>query len=192
MARAKVPLGRSIISESPEGLLITIPAKKNWGLIFFLGVWLIGWTFGEAAAVHELLRVHRSHAAHMSANAQLVINFFMLVWLTGWTVGGGVAALLWLWNFVGVELILLGPSTLTTKRAIAGIGPRKEYELQNATDLRVSASPFNFNQRMSPFQMMSNGTIAFYYGAKTFRCGLGLDEAEAQQIIERLKSRHTF
>jgi len=178
MARVKVPVARATISESPEGLLITIPAKKNWLVILFLGFWVTGWLFGEGSAIHELLRVHTSSGAPMNANTRVGTNLFMMVWLVGWTAGGGFAALVWLWNLAGVERILLGPSTLATKRDIL--------------DLRVSASPFNFNNRMSPFQMMNSGTIAFDYGAKTFRFGMGLDEAEAQQIIERLKSRHIF
>jgi hypothetical protein len=192
MARVKVPVARATISESPEGLLITIPAKKNWLVILFLGFWMTGWLFGEGSAIHELLRVHTSSGAPMSANTQVGTNLFMMVWLVGWTAGGGFAALVWLWNLAGVERILLGPSTLATKREILGIGPLNKYELQSVSDLRISASPYNFNNRMAPFQMMNSGTIAFDYGAKAFRFGMGLDEAEAQQIIEQLKSRHTF
>jgi hypothetical protein len=192
MARVKVPVARATISESSEGLVITIPARKNWFIILFLGVWLTGWVFGEGAAVYALLRVHPSHHAPVTAHAQVGANLFMLVWLVGWTFGGGFAALIWLWNVAGVERLVLGPSTLATKREILGIGPLNEYELQSVSDLRISASPFDFNNRMSPFQMINSGTIAFDYGAKTFRFGMGLDEAEAQQIIERLRSRHTF
>jgi hypothetical protein len=36
------------------------------------------------------------------------------------------------------------------------------------------------------------GTISFDYGAKTFRFGAGLDEAEAHQNITQLKSRYSF
>ncbi|MEA2679051.1 MAG: hypothetical protein QOK03_773 [Candidatus Binataceae bacterium] len=35
MARIQVPAARATFSESPEGLLITIPANKNWFAILF-------------------------------------------------------------------------------------------------------------------------------------------------------------
>jgi hypothetical protein len=43
-----------------------------------------------------------------------------------------------------------------------------------------------------PAQSFGGGTIAFDYGAKTFRFGGGLDEAEASHLIELLKSRYPF
>ena len=39
---------------------------------------------------------------------------------------------------------------------------------------------------------IGGGLIAFDYGAKTFRFGAGVEEAEAQGIVTRLKSRHAF
>ena len=31
-------------------LVITIPSRKNWFIIIFLGIWLTGWTFGGIMA----------------------------------------------------------------------------------------------------------------------------------------------
>jgi hypothetical protein len=36
------------------------------------------------------------------------------------------------------------------------------------------------------------GSIAFDYGAKTYRFGSGIDEPEARNIIGLLESRHHF
>jgi hypothetical protein len=41
-----------------------------------------------------------------------------------------------------------------------------------------------------PASGILTGPIAFDYGAKTIRIGLGLDEAEAKQIIEKIKLRY--
>jgi hypothetical protein len=38
-----------------------------------------------------------------------------------------------LWNLAGVEKVLLGPSILTTKREVLGIGPVREYELRSVS-----------------------------------------------------------
>jgi hypothetical protein len=192
MATVKVPGARATISESPEGLLITIPAMKNWFLILFLGFWLIGWLCGEVTVIFILIRGHLAHGANLKGSLPVAASLFMLVWLSGWTLGGGFALLTWLWNFAGVELIVLGPSTLATKREVLGIGPPKEYDLQSIGNLRVSVGMSNFNNPMSQFQTMGGGTIAFDYAAKTFRFGIGLDEAEARQILARFNSRHSF
>ncbi len=183
---------RATITESPEGLLITIPTKKNWFLILFLGFWLMGWLFGEVAAIHQLIRGHPPHGANLHPSAPRGMNLFLVPWLGAWTVGGGFAIFAWLWNFAGVERVVLGPSTFTTKREVLRIGPVKEYQLSSVSNLRIDALPALFNSRMSPFPMMGGGTIAFDYGAKTYSFGMGLDEPEAQQIVERLKSRHSF
>ncbi|MBI3760199.1 MAG: hypothetical protein HY269_10680, partial [Deltaproteobacteria bacterium] len=52
MATVQVPAGRATMSESPDGLLITIPARKNWFIILFMAFWLVGWFFGEVTAIY--------------------------------------------------------------------------------------------------------------------------------------------
>jgi hypothetical protein len=203
MAIVTVPAARATLTESPDGLLISIPAKKNWPVILFLGFWLTGWLLGEVTVIFHMLQVHLSHrtnviapgtnlTAHTPMNVS--VSLFLLVWLAGWTIGGAFAIATWLWNIAGFEKVLVGPSTLTTRREVLGIGPSKEYELGSVSNLRVNMGASNVYFGRSSFQIFSgnSGTIAFDYGAKTFHFGMGLDEAEAQQIIERLGSRHTF
>ncbi len=192
MATVKVPAARATISKSPDGLTITIPSRKNWFLILFLGFWLTGWLFGEVIALHQVIRGHSSHWASVTESGPIGLNLFLIGWLGAWTVGGGVAIVTWLWNLVGVERVLLAPSTLTMKREVLGIGPTKEYELSSVSNLRINMGLSNVRFRIAPIQTMNGGTIAFDYGAKTFQFGVGLDEAEAQQIIAQLKSRYSF
>jgi hypothetical protein len=188
----KVTGGRATVNESPEGLLITIPSKKNWFLILFLGFWLMGWLFGEVAALHQVIRGHSSHWATAKENGPIGLNVFLIGWLGAWTVGGGIAIVTWLWNLVGVEKVLLGPSTLMTRREVLGVGPRKEFALPSVSRLRTNMGFSNTVYRMSPLQMVSGGMIAFDYGAQTFHFGVGLDEAEAERIIARMRSRYAF
>jgi hypothetical protein len=192
MATIKLPSGRATTTESPDGLLITIPSKKNWFLILFLGFWLMGWLFGEVAALHQVIRGHSSHWATAKENGPIGLNVFLIGWLGAWTVGGGVAIITWLWNLVGIEKVLVGPSTLMTQREVLGVGPRKEFELPSVSNLRVNMGFSNINFRMSPMPSVNGGMIAFDYGAKTFHFGMGLDEAEAAQIIARMRSRYPF
>jgi hypothetical protein len=192
MATTRITAGRATTTESPDGLLITIPSKKNWFLILFLGFWLMGWLFGEVAAIHQVIRGHSSHWATAKENGPIGLNVFLIGWLGAWTVGGGVAIITWLWNLVGVEKVLLGPSTLMTQREVLGVGPRREFELPSVSKLRVNMGFSNISFRISPMPSVNGGMIAFDYGSKTFHFGMGLHEAEAAQIIARMRSRYPF
>jgi hypothetical protein len=77
---------------------------------------------------------------------------------------------------------------------VLGFGNVREFDLAEVRDLRIDRpypgiTTLTWN---SPAQMFGTGTIAFDYGAKTFRFGLGLDESEARQLVARLNSRHPF
>ena len=67
-----------------------------------------------------------------------------------------------------------------------------EYGLVHVADLRVSAvlstDPFGWSAGMR-FWGLGGGLVAFDYGAKTFRVGAGIDEAEAKRIVDALRAR---
>jgi len=83
---------------------------------------------------------------------------------------------------------------LAIKRDLFGTGRARQYDLAHVKHLRVvtpSFNPFDFSSALQ-FWGIGGGLIAFDYGAKTFRFGAGVEEAEAQGIVTRLKSRHAF
>jgi endonuclease V-like protein UPF0215 family len=47
MPIVELPKARYTILEDGTLLRISIPSRKNYFAIFFLGFWLIGWVFGE-------------------------------------------------------------------------------------------------------------------------------------------------
>ena len=184
MARVDIPQPRAIITETPTGLLITIPANRNWFVVLFVGFWMCGWLFGECAVIYTLAK----------GKTPLPANLFLLAWLGAWSVGGVFSGYLWLWNVAGKELIALRTDTLAIKSDVLGFGNLREFDLAEVRDLRIDRpypgiTTLTWN---SPAQMFGTGTIAFDYGAKTFRFGLGLDESEARQLVARLNSRHQF
>jgi len=132
MARIQVPAARATLTESSEGLLITIRAG-TWYAIPFLGFWLAMWLFGEIIVTREIIFGHSHNVAHLSAREEFDGKLFLVVWLALWSVGGTFAIISLLWNLAGVEKVLLGPSTLTTKREVLGIGPVREYELRSVS-----------------------------------------------------------
>lgn len=175
---------RSIISDSPDGLRIIIPTHRNWFLLLFLSFWLCGWAFGEVTALNTLFR------SNTPTNGAL----FLTVWLTFWTLGGGFAIYAWLWNVAGREVLLINEQTLTTRREVFGRGRPNVFDRTHLNNLRISPIAYNpWDWKTSLyFWGIGGGTIAFDYGAKTYRFGTRIEEAEAKQIIQAIKHRFTI
>jgi hypothetical protein len=184
MARVAVPTARASVFDTPEGLVINIPAEKNWPITLFIGFWLCGWAFAEFSVIQMLTTGNKLGRG----------NLFLVGWLGVWTVGGYLAISLCLWSIAGHEIVSLTPVTLAIRRDILGFGRSREYDLPSVKNLRIDRTPLNSRGAFwsSDSPPMLSGAIAFDYGSKTFRFGGGLDEAEASQIIERLKSRYPF
>lgn len=147
----------------------------------FLTAWLGGWFIGEVTALRELF--------HLEGREP---NYFLMFWLVGWTVGGGFVLYTLLRLAVGKEIVSLGSGSLTIKRAVLGVGLRREYDLVHVKNLRVSPEPANpFGWDMG-FWGRGGGLVAFDYGAKTVRFAASIEEAEASQIVTDLEALHTF
>jgi len=176
---------RHTMDDLLDSLKITIPSQKQWFHILFISFWMVGWAFGEFTAVSSLV----------SGNGFGGSSLFMIAWLGGWTVGGGYAMYILLWQLSGNEIIQVSNSGITTSRTILGFGffP-KEYSSEYIKALRVSA-PMNPNDifgwsRASRFYGTGGGLLAFDYGAKTVNFGVGIDEAEAKQILSEIQQRY--
>jgi hypothetical protein len=169
----------------PDALKITIPSKKQWLKILFLGFWLIGWAFGEFSVIGILL----------SDKAFDGPILFIIAWLGGWTIGGGYAIYILLWQLAGSEVIIISQCGITTSRSIFGYGffPN-EYSFEYIKDLRVSTatrsiSIFSWSWEKE-FYGLSGGCLVFDYGAKTINFGIGIYEAEAKQILAEVQQRY--
>ena len=174
---------QSTVSQTPEGLLISIPSRRNIFLVLFLCLWLVGWGFGEIAACRELFDPQKNTA-----------DLFLAVWLTGWTLGGGAALYILSWMLAGREVVALRPDALVNRRILWGFDRAREYDLPQVKNLRVAPlvwNPSDWNGALQ-FWGIGGGPIAFDYGAKTIRIASGIDEAEARLIVNELKSRYPF
>jgi len=181
VAKVEVGKGRSKVEHTISSLQITIPAKKNYFIIVFLGFWLCGWAFGEAAALVKVLSLE-SYAPEL----------FIVFWLCGWTVGGLFAIYAWLWNVSGKEIIKLTGSELQHIRQVVGIKRSQEYDISSIFKLRVlhqNTSMFGSRNGLE-FWGISGGTIAFDYGRSTHKFGAQLDEAEADYILDVIKQKN--
>lgn len=178
----KPPGPRHTATESGDGLVIRIPAKRNVFIVGFLTLWLGGWLVGEIMAPISFLT-----AAHQAGPGAA----FLLVWFCGWTVGGAFAVYTWLWQVKGCEVVTASSTALSIQREVFGLGPTKHYDASQIRQLRVSPQVFNpmdFRSGMA-FWGIGGGLLAFDYGFKTYRFGAGIDEAEATIILRALAAR---
>lgn len=176
---------RSTVSDEPGGLRIIMPVKRNWFLILFTGFWLCGWAVAESVVPVVLYQQVRAGTLGLE-------SLFLLAWLGCWTVGGGFAIYAWLWNMAGKEVVFLNGMSLIVRREIYGFGRSKEFDLAHLRDLRCSPQGYGPWNASSNGWGISGGNIAFDYGARTYRFGTGLDEAEAKHIVKAIKQRVTI
>jgi hypothetical protein len=168
---------RSSVSETAEGLEITIPAPRHWFVLAFLAVWLTGWAFGELSALQSLY----------SSRDSILAAGFLLFWLVGWTVGGAVAGYFFLWMAVGRERILVRADTIMIRREIIGLGRIRSYDLSAVRNLRVQKPT-----RGAKGNRIGWGLIAFESGGQTVRFGMVFSKEEAQMIVDRIKGRFSI
>jgi hypothetical protein len=164
-----------------RGLRVTIPARRNWFILVFMLCWLGGWTFGEVSALNQLVNGKARGA-----------SLFLLFWLGGWTVGGLWAAYTVAWMLNGEEVVFVGrfPACLSVQKRVFGIRLRsQDFDIGQIRRLRVCSevqmfSGFSFRSRNNWLGGTNN--IAFDYGAQTRYFGAGMDDAEAQIVVDAL------
>ncbi len=170
--------GRAVIKQEYDSISVEIPAKKNWFLIVFMTFWLGGWAMGEYSAIKAIL----------SMEAPLFANAFLLFWLMGWTIGGGFAFYSVLWQLIGREIIRIESGFLTIGKSAAGIGKKKEYEINLIKNIDIMPGPHvrgvQFKGKIPGF---TGSRIKFDYEKKTIYFARDIDEAEAQMIINRFR-----
>ena len=177
--------GRATIQDNLTDLQITIPAKRNWFIVLFVGAWLGGWVMGEVFALGAVTGLLGTSPA----------SLFLLFWLVGWTLGGFFAFKTFIWNLKGKEIITVGQSRLKIDKKGALLFKAKEYDLNEVKNVRVQDDNIGisglFGRRSNDFGAFSSGgTIKFDYGLQTVRFANGIDEAEAKYLIDKLKGRH--
>jgi len=172
---------RSIVNLYAQGIEIIIPARKSLFVNFFLILWLLAWAYGEVVIINRLL-----------INDNQTPDAFIVIFACGWTLSGMLASFIWLWNAMGREIIRIDDHELKLSREYVWFARSKFYETKYMRNLRISdLSPSSLAMGGGmEYWGLSGGTITFDYGPTPTKIGLGLDETEAERIIEAIKTRH--
>ncbi len=175
------------IDQTPNGYQITIPAKKHIPVIMFLSLWLVAWFVG-------LNFVGSSFLVDFYDKGNNGLGFgslFTLIWLVFWIAGGLFVIKRLMWCLIGKEIILIDREQISISRKNDVFFRTKIYDLREAKNFHAEEEPFEFAfwGRRNDLSLFKNrGSIRFEYGFKTIRFANDMDQAEANHILERLKS----
>ena len=185
---------RYSIQDTFNGTRASVPARKNWFVVLFLCVWLGGWVMGEITAIGELFHLNTGFSSGFHSHRSVgdgAGQLFLVFWLAGWTVGGAVVVVTLIWQFFGREIIGVEAGELIHRVEAFGVGRTRAFATAQVARLRaVDTDSSSFSRRPNfvpvPFGRGS-GCIAFDYGARAYRIGVSLDEAEGRLLIQQLK-----
>lgn len=173
--------GKAKIDNTFGGLSIMIPSKKNWFALLFGTAWLGAWFFGFVSA---------SGLWFSSGTGNSGADGFLIFWLIAWTVGGLTIMALLLWGYFGQERFITDNSEILFEKTIFGIGLKNRLDLSEIKNFRTEFGIDNwFGGNRWAFWGLGPGKIKFDYGLKTYSFGLGVDDAEANYIVELLKEK---
>ncbi|MEO8150864.1 MAG: hypothetical protein ABI723_24740 [Bacteroidia bacterium] len=172
--------GKAKIENSAGTLSIIIPSKKNWFALLFGTAWLGGWYFG-------LTNVLTSFGK--SDNDNIGVDGFITFWLVGWTIGGLAIIFILLWGYFGQEKIISDRNELLFEKTIFNIGLKKRMDVREIRNFRTEKVMTGmFGNNGYAFWGLGPGKIKFDYGLKTYSFALGVDDAEANHLVEILNA----
>lgn len=166
-------------SEIVDGVeWIVSRASRNWFVLPFLSVWLVGWTLGGRLAISQW----------MAGEERL----FLSLWLVGWALGW-CFAVSWIgWQINGRTMTSVQAGALVYRWTMLSFARTRQFDGAQVHHLRAATSgwPWNFTRPSPPpFYPGSAGSVKFDYGVREVSIMPGLDEAEGRVIADWLAKR---
>ena len=160
-----------------EGVVLTIPARRNFFLLGFLAFWLAGWTVGGLFAIGSLIGEWDKEGP----------QWFLLFWLGGWAFGWLMAARILVTNLIGQERLLITNQGIIQELRIAFYSRSHAYQARSIKRLAWQAD--GGQQTTIPlFSDKRLGAVQFHYGTETIILARGTDSAEGAFVIETMQS----
>jgi len=184
----KPPEPKHTIEDFGSKLVISIPSLRHWGLAMMLALWLIMWALFVALILGLLIFGENQHDRPPI--------LFLIFWLGIWIAVGVTFIYSFAWQVAGKEVAEVTTDAITISRRVLGLHSSREYTASHVKDLRVTSASMGMR---GPLLVWTHtyyypwrhdmGSLAFDYGARTFRFGGGIDEAEAKQIIAEIQRK---
>lgn len=189
---------RYTVDEKEGEITITLPSKRYWFyfpfylLWFFIAILIAGAPlyFLTGIVWVSLFRGASSSGANSSALLMLALFLFgfFLCWLILFVTGGYSI----LWRVAGKEIIKIRSDSLALQRQLFGFKREREYIAHEIRDLRVYLDGsgcwkcLDLKAALRQF-LKQDGQIAFDYGAMTVQFANDISEAEAKQILAKIR-----
>ncbi|WP_313533541.1 hypothetical protein [Sphingobacterium athyrii] len=171
--------------ETPTGYSIIVPAKKHLPIIIIFSLWLLGW-------IQSIIFFAPTLGDFYDTTGGLSFDgIFIIVWLILAIVAGFFVMKTLIWYLIGKEIITIDREQITIARQNDILFRQKIYDLQEANRFHVEEEHFEFNfwgRRNDLGVFRNRGTIRFEYGFKTIKFANDMDQAEANHILESLRS----
>ena len=155
-----------------------ILAKKDWGSLIFIPVWLVFWTFGGVTAMKWVI-----HPGPSTPRA------FIALWLAGWLLGEVWAIYWWLWSGFGREIVTIREGAFSIRRDILGYGRTRSFPIGSVKSLRASGffpSDSYWDNYLVQLKL-AGGTVGIDVQGQVKKFGIQLTEPEAQEVVRELK-----
>jgi hypothetical protein len=163
------------IEDAADGVVVAIPARRFWGAIAFIALWLSLWTLGGLLALAEVPNAGKAAA-------------FLVVWLCFWAAGECFAAAWLAWMLVGVSRMQATPSVIEVRKQIGPFARSKQYEAALVTSVDAVLVPNDEDEgvRRDYCVRISHRDEIAHVGE-----GLTADRAEeiATRVLETIRPR---
>ena len=188
------PEPRYLIEKLSDQLIVRIASRRHWlTVLYFAGIlFFFVWMLAVMAASFI-----RPTGASTASTDPWILELLSIIFLVGLAIG----CVLWslsvlLWQVAGKEIIRVSRDALIVSREVLVLrrAPR-ECSTAHIKNLRVVAldSPYTHMVEWLGLQGLffgaSPGSIAFDYGARSFRFGEALEKVEAEGLLTLLKKR---
>lgn len=171
------------VERTPRGVRVVIPARRDWAIVAWVGLWAVVWGVVEIMTARQLL-----HGRDPEEGA----TAFLVLWLALWTAGGVLTFSTLAWHLVGREVITIDDRRWTYRAEAFGLGRTRTYHAMAVRNLRAVPydPPSLFTQRSWPLPPLlggGEGPLAFDYGSRIVRFGPALDELAASRLVRALQ-----
>lgn len=164
------PTSRLSVTQDGGYTRIDVPARRPLFVSLFLTFWLCMWTVGGAAALAGLFDGTGDSAG----------NLFLAFWLCGWALGWVYAAASLAWMGFGTDALWIGNSRIGRKLSVGHLSRSFEYDVTHIKRAWFKEQPFGSISTLP----WSGSSVVMSYGGKQVKFASGVDETEAQIILD--------